>query len=368
VVRVAVDEVGRVHLVGAVALLHPEAQVVEEMLQGWRNQQLSRNLQFATIEQRARYVRRFIAHVNEFPWRWTPSHVEEYFGDLRSITQLRHATLRGQQCALRHLTSYIANPDYGWDLVCERLFGTHPAQVFFAWNTAAHVQEFEGQPSRRPYTKGELQRLFDYADEEVARIAASGRKGWQQAYRDATMLKVAYSYGLRFNELRHLQTVDFATNPHARRFGRFGVCKVRFGKSRRGSPHKPRSVLTVFDWTPGVVEDWLANGRGTPESLDVFPSERGGLVGESTLIRRLRRYCTDLGFPEGLDLHSLRRSYATILLEDGWDPTFVRDQMGHEYASTTGIYQFVSTDFRNATLKAALEPTVAEALTGGSDT
>jgi len=107
---VAVDEVGRVHLVGAVALLHPEAQVVEEMLQGWRNQQLSRNLQFATIEQRARYVRRFIVHVNEFPWRWTPSHVEEYFGDLRSITQLRHATLRGQQCALRHFTSYIANP------------------------------------------------------------------------------------------------------------------------------------------------------------------------------------------------------------------------------------------------------------------
>ncbi len=125
-VRVAVDEVGRVHLVGAVALLYPEAQVVEEMLQGWRNQQLSRNLQFATIEQRARYVRRFIVHVNEFPWRWTPSHVEEYFGDLRSITQLRHATLRGQQCALRHFTSYIANPDYGWDLVCERLFGTHP--------------------------------------------------------------------------------------------------------------------------------------------------------------------------------------------------------------------------------------------------
>jgi len=313
-------------------------------------------------------VHRFIGHVNEFPWNWTPSHVEEYFGDLRSIRQLSHATVRGQQCALRHFSSYISNPDYGWDRVCEQLFGTHPAQVFFAWNTATHVQEHEGWPSRRPYTKGELQRLFDHADEEVARIAASGRKGWQQAYRDATMLKVAYSYGLRFNELRHLQTVDFATNPHARRFGKFGVCKVRYGKSRRGSPHKPRSVLTVFDWTPGVLEDWLANGRGTPESLDVFPSERGGLVGESTLIRRLRRYCTDLGFPDGLDLHSLRRSYATILLEDGWDPTFVRDQMGHEYASTTGIYQFVSTDFRNATLTAALERTVADALGEGGDT
>jgi integrase/recombinase XerD len=62
----------------------------------------------------------------------------------------------------------------------------------------------------------------------------------------------------------------------------------------------------------------------------------------------------ELGLPmDGLDLHSLRRSYATHLLEDGWDPRFVQHQMGHEHASTTGIYQFVSDDFRNSTLRAA---------------
>ncbi|TWP36828.1 tyrosine-type recombinase/integrase [Leekyejoonella antrihumi] len=360
----AVDEAGRVRLVGAVPLLHPEQQIVEEMLAGWRNQQLCRNLQFATIDQRTRYVHRFIDHTGEFPWNWTPVHVEEYFGDLRSVKHLSHATLRGQQAALRAFTSYVANPDYGWDRVCERQFGTHPAQVFFEWNTAAHVQDNEGRPRRRPYSKQELQTLFDHADDEVARVASSGRKGWQQAYRDATMLKVAYSYGLRFNELRHLQTVDFATNPHARQFGAFGVCKVRYGKARRGSPHKPRSVLTVFSWTPGVIQDWVANGRGEPGTLDLFPSERGGLVGEPTLIRRLRRYIVDLGFPDGLDLHSLRRSYATHLIEDGWDPTFVQDQMGHEYASTTGIYEFVSSDFRNATLRAALQRTTQAALEG----
>lgn len=357
----AVDESGRVHLVGSVAWLHPEQQTVEEMLAGWRNQQLSRNLQFATIDQRIRYVRRFIEHVNEFPWHWSLGMVEEYFGDLRSVKRLSHSTLRGHQSALRHFSSYISSPDYGWDRVCEQLFGTHPVQVFFAWNTAAHVQEFEGRPAKRPFTRRELQDLFDHADDEVERIAAAGKKGWEPAYRDSVMLKVAYSYGLRFNELRHLQSVDFATNPHARQFGRFGVCKVRYGKSRRASPHKPRSVLTVFSWTPGVLEDWLANGRGDRQALELFPSERGGLVVESTVIRRLRRYCDELAFPEGLDLHSLRRSYATHLLEDGWDPLFVQQQMGHEHASTTGIDQFVSTDYRNATLKAALEATIAAA-------
>ncbi len=365
----AVDGSGRVYLVGSVQLLHPEQQTFDEMLDGWRNQQLCRNLKFDTIDQRMRYVRRFMDHVNEFPWLWTSAHVEEYFGDLRSIRHLSHSTLRSYQSALRHFSSYVSNPDYGWDRVCEQRFGTHPSQVFHEWNTAMHVQEFEGQPSKRPFTKEELQKLFDRADDEVELIEASGKKGWQAAYRDAVMLKVAYSYGLRFNELRHLQTVDFATNPQARSFGKFGVCKVRYGKSRRASPPKPRSVLTVFDWTSGILEDWLANGRGTLTTPDLFPSERGGLIVESTLLRRLRRYLDELGMPSvGLDLHSLRRSYATHLLEAGWDPRFVQYQMGHEYASTTGIYQFVSDDFRNTTLRASLDRTMNEAIgqqTGG---
>lgn len=240
----AVDEVGRVHLVGAVSLSHPEAQVVEEMLGGWRNQQLSRNLQFGTIDQQIRYVRRFIDHSNEAPWRWTAAHVEEYFGDLRSIHHLAQSTVRGQQCALRQFCWYISNPDYGWDRVCERLFGSHPLQVFNEWNTAAHVQEFDARPAKRPSTRAESQALFDHADDEVERAASSGRKGWQSAFRDSVMLKVAYSYGLRFNELRHLQTVDFARNPCARQFGAFGVVKVRYGKSRTSAPPTTSSRTT----------------------------------------------------------------------------------------------------------------------------
>jgi integrase/recombinase XerD len=65
---------------------------------------------------------------------------------------------------------------------------------------------------------------------------------------------------------------------------------------------------------------------------------------------------------DGLDLHSLRRSYATHRLEAGWDPRFVQYQMGHEYASTTGIYQFVSDDFRSTTLRASLDRTMDQAL------
>ena len=73
------------------------------------------------------------------------------------------------------------------------------------------------RPTKPAFTKQELQDFFDNADDRVSAGADSGRKGWLPAYRDAVMFKVAYSYGLRFNELRHLQTVDFARNPHGPR-------------------------------------------------------------------------------------------------------------------------------------------------------
>lgn len=178
-----VDNSGRFYVVGSVPLLHPEAQTVADMLEGWRNQQLCRNLAHDTIEQRIRLVERFLSYTNEFPWTWTPAMVEEFFSDLRSIQRRRHSTIRGYQNALRLFCSYVCNPDYGWDRVCEQRFGTHPAQVFFDWNTAPHVQDNEQSPEKRAFTKQELQEFFDYADDKVTLIAASARKGWLPAYR-----------------------------------------------------------------------------------------------------------------------------------------------------------------------------------------
>ena len=59
------------------------------------------------------------------------------------------------------------------------------------------------------------------------------------------------------------------------------------------------------------------------------------LVSENTLLRRFRRYCQDLELSDGLDLHSLRRSYATHLIEDGWDAKFVQVLSSPQRVSTT---------------------------------
>lgn len=275
------------------------------------------------------------------------------------------STIRSYQAALRAFCSYVSSPDYGWDRVCEQFFGNLPSQVCFEWNTARHVQVGESEPTKRAFTRQELQALFDRADDEVAHIDRVDRKGWLPAFRDSTLFKVAYAWGLRRNEVRHLQTVDFSRNPHAAEFGQYGVLQVRYGKAMRGSPPKRRSVLTVFDWSPEIVADWLE--RGQPhlgDGLDLFTSERGTLVSESALLRRFRRYCNDLGLSPGLDFHSLRRSYVTHLIESGMDALFVQHQVGHEHAATTALYTSVSSDYRTRTLRTALDSTIRKALEG----
>ena len=57
------------HLDDGVALLRPDEQVFGAMLDGWRAQQLARNLAFTTIDKRLNAVRAFTATPTRFRGR-----------------------------------------------------------------------------------------------------------------------------------------------------------------------------------------------------------------------------------------------------------------------------------------------------------
>lgn len=67
----------------------------------------------------------------------------QWAGAVRAEYAVKRSTVRSYQNALRLFCEYSAHPDYAWDVLCEREFGTHPSQVFFEWNTAAHAQDNE---------------------------------------------------------------------------------------------------------------------------------------------------------------------------------------------------------------------------------
>ena len=345
------------HLAAGVPLLHPGEQVFAAMLEGWRAQQLARNLAPATAGRREAMVRAFAAHADAMPWAWGPGMLDEWLGELRGVKGLRRSTVRSYASSVSAFCRYVTDPAYGWADQCRARFGTHPVQVVHEWNTAVHVQQNEADPRKRAFTLDELQALFDHADEQAVRVRGGGRKGWLPVFRDAAALKVAYGFGLRRTEAAMLDVADLGPNPHAPEFGEYGVCQVRFGKAMRGSPPRRRAVATVMPWTAEALAQYIDQVRPCYEAGGhpaLWLTERAGRISVRQIDDRFAQWRAAAGLPAELSVHCLRHSYISHLIEDGADPLFVQQQAGHSWASTTAVYTTVGQDARNRMLRAAL--------------
>src|SRR5680860_412619 len=346
-------------LVSGVVQLRPEDAMVEAMLSGWRAQQFARGLRADTVDSREKSVRRFLAHTNEFPWQWAPSHVDEWSAWLTSERHLAPSSIRGYQGELRLFSEFLTDSRYGWVAACEREFGpgVHPVAICHEWNTIAHLNDYEGNPEARPLSREELQRFLDYADEQVERAVRARRKGALAAYRDATLFKVIYGWGLRRTETAKLDLGDWGRNPAAPEFGRFGTLHVRYGKAKRGQPPRRRNVASIMGWAVDAVADYVDNIRprfGCDDSPALWVTERGGRIQPAEINARFVTYRDALKLPKALTPHSLRHSHVTHLTEDGADRRFIQNQVGHENDSSTAIYTHVSDDFMNTSLRKAL--------------
>jgi integrase/recombinase XerC len=333
--------------------LRPGPALFEAMLEGWRRQQAARRLTGALIDGRERVIRRFGAFTGGFPWQWTPGQVETWIAE----GGWAHSTIRSYQGSVALFLAYACDPRYGWVAECEQQVGARPVQVVHEWNTAVHVAGYEGRPGRRPLTRAELQAFFDTADDHVEAQAAGRSKGWLASFRDATLFKVIYGWGLRRREAVMLDVADFAANPAAAELGRFGMLHVRYGKAMKGSPPRRRAVATVMPWPAQALEQYLEQVRpryGCENHPAVWLTERGGRISLRQVDDRFAAFRGAAGLPDDLSVHCLRHSYISHLIEDGVDPLFVQYQAGHSWASTTAAYTTVGADARNRMLRAAL--------------
>jgi len=343
--------------------------VFEAVVAGWERQQSARHLAEATKCKSTAMVRRFRAEVGLLPWEWQAVHVDEWLEDLASPPKRRSvSTLRHYQATLRGFLEYLTDERYPWVAICEAQFGVRPVQVLDERNTIRHVVDYEGRPGRRPLTREELVMFFDYCDARVSDRRARGRKGALAAFRDAALFKTIYAWGLRRQEAARLDVSDFSGNAHRPSFGAYGSLSVRYGKASRGSAPRRRNVLSVFDWSVEVVEQYIEEVRplyGLEGHPALWLTERGGRISSEQVSERFAEYREELGLPGELTPHALRHSYVTHLIEDGWDELFVRMQVGHRFASTTALYTGVSGDYKNEAMSRALHAQLGDALAGG---
>lgn len=173
------------------------------------------------------------------------------------------------------------------------------------------------------------------------------------------MLKSAYAFGLRRNELIRLDVADLRPNPHVPVYGTYGSIHVRFGKATRGGLPRRRTVLAVpeLDWIVAGLAQWVQEARPLFEAAEhpaLWLTERLTRVTARHIDVRFAQIRDEIGLDEHLSLHCRRHSYVKHLIEFGYPERIVQDQVGHAFASTTAIYTSVSNDFKNQALKAAL--------------
>jgi len=145
--------------------------------------------------------------------------------------------------------------------------------------------------------------------------------------RDRAMFELAYSCGLRCEEIVNLDLDSFDYEEDQLRV--------------LGKGSKTR-LLPVGEPARKALERYLQRGRrplaDDPRERALFLSKSGRRLSNSDVTRRLRIWVANVSSIGGVSPHSLRHSFATHLLEGGADLRTIQELLGHSSISTTQVY------------------------------
>jgi site-specific recombinase XerD len=145
--------------------------------------------------------------------------------------------------------------------------------------------------------------------------------------RDRAMLELAYSCGLRSEEVISCQltSLDFDSE--------------QIDVVGKGSRHRR---LPMGEPAQRAVEAYLARARPSLVSdrseQALFLSRNGRRLSPSDVSRRLSIWVREAASAGGISPHALRHSFATHLLEGGADLRTIQELLGHSSISTTQVY------------------------------
>ena len=166
---------------------------------------------------------------------------------------------------------------------------------------------------------------------DAARLLDGIPAGGPLELRDRAMFELAYSCGLRAEEIVGLRVQDVEHDSE----------QVRVeGKGRK------TRIVPVGEPALLAVSLYLERARGAlsaPAGREVasealFLSRTGRPLGTSDVRRRLRTWTARVGAGEGSSPHALRHSFATHLLDGGADLRSIQEMLGHASVSSTQIY------------------------------
>jgi site-specific recombinase XerD len=181
-------------------------------------------------------------------------------------------------------------------------------------------------------TVKQFEALADAPAKEM--IAASKTENFDAAiyFRDAAILEVIYSCGLRVSELCQLRAGDLDWPQQMARV--------------RGKGKKERLVPIGQPALDAITEFWKQARFSPAPEMPVFWASAKNIrpLSPRTVQLRLKKYLRSAGLDPNLTPHKLRHSFATHILDAGADLRSVQELLGHAHLATTQVYTHITTE------------------------
>lgn len=135
------------------------------------------------------------------------------------------------------------------------------------------------------------------------------------------MMQLMYSAGLRVSELINIKIDDIELNKN-------------YGCVRGGKGNKDR-LFIVADSLKSEIEKFV-DSKKTNDWL--FTSQRGRKYNIRSLQQIIKKAEKKIGIKKKVSCHTLRHTFATHLIEDGYSVSEVQALLGHKSPETTFVY------------------------------
>jgi len=255
-----------------------------------------------------------------FLWEQVDEHMARKFAIQLSGTGLQRSSVNRKLCSLRAFFRFLMR---------EQLLQSNPFHLVRSLKT--------GRKLPMVLSVDQVGILLDmpkkYWDRQTenSNSAEATANAVFASTRDAAILEVIYSGGLRISEATNLnfEDLDFLS----------GIFKVRGKGNRERLCMLGKPALAALK---KYLEEREKLGLGTRrEKGALFRNQSGGRLTPRSVERAFKNYVLEAGLSADCTPHKLRHSFATHLLAAGADLRSVQEMLGHASLSTTQIYTHV---------------------------
>jgi integrase/recombinase XerD len=171
--------------------------------------------------------------------------------------------------------------------------------------------------------------------EEVDMMLSTIDLSKPEGYRKKALLEVLFSCGLRVTELCNLEISQIIENEQFIRI-------VGKGNKQRLVPISAKALKDIAEYISyyrsHLVIDKLASDI-------LFLNKRGTRLSRISVFTFIKEMGDAAKINKTISPHTLRHTFATILVEGGADLRAVQEMLGHESILTTEIYTHIDTNF-----------------------